>query len=176
MGFLLFILGLLPFAAGYGLTLVPKLMDGYMAYVTAAVFIILWFFIAKLGKLLCKKTFKTVGYLNLAGFIDLLIVAIQIFILQSFWNNQFGTWSALFFAPVRVLGIAIAQLLSTEYFQILIYVMSFCILLVVSFLGAVFTRTKKKDGAKKGGNDGSGLAALAKKAEESKANLESNKE
>ena len=176
MAVLLFILGLLPFAAGYGLTLAPKLLEGYFAYVTAAVFLIIWFFVAKLGKLLYKKTLGTVGYLNLAGFVDLLIILIQILFTKDFWNNQFGTVSSWFFAAVRPLGILIADKLPQEYYQILIDVCCFVLLYLVSFLGSVFTKAKKKVKTEKGSSDGSGLAALAKKAEESQAGLETQKE
>ena len=176
MAVLVFLLGLLPLAAGYGLTLAPKLMEGYMAYVTAGVFVILWFFIAKLAKLLYKKTFGTVGYLNLAGFVDLLIIVIQILFTKDFWNNQFGTVSSWFFAAVRPLGILIADHLPQEYYQILIYVCSFVILLFVSFLGSVFTKAKKKVKTENSSGGGSGLEALAKKAEQSKADLEAKKE
>ena len=185
MVILVFILGLLPFAAGYGLTFVPKLLEGYMAYVTAAVFLILWFFLAKLGKLLVKKTFTTTGYLSLAGFIDLLVIVIQILFTNDFWDNQFGTWTSYFFSGVRPLGILIADKPPQEYYQILIYVCSYLIMLLVAFLGSVFTKAKRKDKAgsegskgrkEKSSYDGSGLAALAKQAEESKAELEAAKE
>ncbi len=178
MFILLFILGLLPFAAGYGLTQMPKLMEGYFAYVTAGVFLILWFFIAKLGKLLCKKTIKTTGHLNLPGFLFLLVIAVQIvFFTDKFMDSQFGTWTSWFFSPVRPLGILIANQLPEQYFLLLSYVCSFLLLLIVAFFGAVFTKAKKADKDNenkkgKGSYDGSGLAELARRAEESTAELE----
>jgi hypothetical protein len=50
------------------------------------------------------------------------------------------------------------------------------ILLFVSFLGSVFTKAKKKVKTEKSSGGGSGLEALAKKAEQSKADLEAKKE
>ena len=170
MFILVMILGLLPFAAGYGLRLAPKLLEGYLAYVTAAVFLIIWFFVAKLAKLMYKKTFGTTGYLNLPGFLVTIIVVIQILFTEGFWNNQFGTWSSMFFDAVKPLGILIADQLPQKYYVIFIYLSSFAILLIVSFFGCVFTKTKKRTSTS---GDGSGLAKLAQEAEASKAELDS---
>ena len=139
-----------------------------MAYVTATVFLIIWFFIAKLAKKMVKKTFRATGYLNLVGFVDLAIVMIQILFTEDFWNNQFGTWSSMIFDAVKPFGILIADHLPQDYYMIYIYLFSFVVMLVVAFFGAIFTRTKKKE---KGSNDGSGLAKLAKEAEESQSGL-----
>ncbi len=165
---LLMLLGLIPFAAGYGLKFVPVMTEGYLAYVTAVLFLIIWFFVTKLGKIMCRKLFKTVWDINLVGFLDLLVILAQLLITKGFWTNVVGEWSQYYFEPLKVFGIQVAQHMPPEYYSLWIYIFCFLLMVIVSLLASIFTKVKKKD---KNSNDGSGLAALAKKAEESTASL-----
>ena len=171
---LLFILGLLPFAAGYGMTFVPLLYEGYMAYVTAGVFIILWYMITALGKKLCRKIFKTAGNINVPGLIVLVLILIQILFTKGLWPNEVGRWSGFFFSPVVPFGQLIAEYLPRDYFQIWTYICSFGIMLLTSFISALFTKAKKVVKTESG--NGSGLEELARQAEQSQAELQERQE
>ena len=168
MFFLLFILGLIPFGIGYGLTYLPSMSEGLLVYVTAVLFLCIWFAVTMLAKLLCKKTFKTVGNLNFPGFIVLLLVSIQVFFNEKFWDNIVGLWTGYFFEPVLVFGKLIAQIVSKEYYWLLSYVFAYVLMLLVSLIASVCTKVKKQSHSGRG----SGLEELARKAEESKAELE----
>ena len=192
MGILLFIMGLIPFGIGYGLTFVPKMTEGYVAYVTAVLFAVIWFFIVKLGKLICKKTFKTVGNICIPALLDFLLVFIQIDFFEKFWDNIIGKWTVYFYDPIKPLGELIARLLPEQFYDIWVYLCSFGLMLIIALISSLTTRIKKKitddidkpiftqpkAESKPSKNQGvySGLEELAKKAEESLADLDKPKE
>ena len=193
MAFLVFIIGLIPFGIGYGLSLLPALTDGYVAYATAALFIIIWFFLVKLAKLMCRKTFTTVGYICLGGFLDLIMVVIQLLISESFWKNVIGQWTQYYFDPMKAVGSLIAGYLPEQYHDLWVYLSAFLLMLILALIASATTKIKKKtvvstnagstvstnssdeeSSKRHSKNSGvySGLEELAKKAEQSKAELD----
>jgi len=131
---LLILLGALPYLFGgllyWYMTIHPEM--GWVFPAAAAFTLAVWAVLSFIAFRFTNRISKVVIPLNFIPFVDLVLVAVQVLILKSFWPNVIGTYTSLFYLPVMDAGFALTHWTNSMFWA---YVASFILLVVASFAG-----------------------------------------
>ena len=132
--FLPLIIGAVPFAIG-------SLLNWYMMTYTeialpytliAIIFLLLWAAVAFVCNKNGNNTKKVIVFLNLFGFLDLLLIAIQILIFNAYWFNYVGILTQHFYLPILNIGFKLASWSNSVFTS---YFLSFALLVLATYIG-----------------------------------------
>jgi len=142
---LLLLIGLIPFAIGYGLNalMLGAWYNGTLPYGwIGAGMLAVWFVLGLLARPLSGTAFKSAVIAHIPALIVLALLLYQEWVLGQYWLNVFGLVTQLFFLPLVNLTAKIAFFANT---MPPVYIMAFLLLFAVFWLGGrLRTRTQKQ--------------------------------
>jgi hypothetical protein len=141
---LLLIIGLLPFAVGYGINalMLGPYYDVALPYGWIGVgMLAVWFVLGALTRRLGGTAFQSALIAHIPALIVLVLLLYQEWILGQYWLNIFGLVTQLFFLPL----INIAGMLAFFAHTLpVVYIVAFLLMFAVFWLGARLRRTQKQ--------------------------------